>query len=140
MFMPCTPSEGRTTFTFLGLCLGLLKLGWPATGLPCAELLLAWLLLTPFATPYCANGLALGGKLAVAGGAACLIFNALCMRFFEGDTGMAPLPMVKTGCVLAGCLSGPEGRGPISADTDSMPAVGLKLASPVNVLSLARLA
>jgi len=31
----------------------------------------------------------------------CLVFRALCMRFFEGDTDAAALPMVKAGCVLA---------------------------------------
>ncbi len=73
----------------------------------------------------------------------CLVFRALCMRFFEGDTGAAALPMVKAGCVLAsglGKAAEVERRCAVSAVRGSMPVAGLRFALPVKVLSPARLA
>ncbi len=73
----------------------------------------------------------------------CLVFRALCMRFFEGDTDAAALPMVKAGCVLAtglGKAAEVERRCAVSDVRVSMPVADLMFALPVKALSPARLA
>ena len=99
-------------------------------GLRWAGCLPAWLLEL---TPYGANGFALAGRLDGDDAAFCFIFKSLCVRFLEGESGGAPLPMVKADCMLAGCLAGAAVLvEPASAGWQSMRKPGLMFAFPVN--------
>ena len=121
----------------LRLTLIRLGLGCAFPGLRCAGFLLGWLLLLEW-TPYGAKGFAFAGWMDGEDAAVCLIFKSLCARFLEGETGAAPLPILKADCKLAGCLAGTavlEARwGPASPGRDSMLEPGLMFASPVKAL------